>query len=98
MIAMTKPRRMSMETIRVGPPRSTATRPAEEFGWTSIRSKVLSRCIVRGVLSFNLAVKKALNSGSTKRAKIAAAFATMRGDASLGVPGGRSDAAATGVN
>jgi len=50
------------------------------------------------VLSFNLTVKKVPRGGSTKRAKIAAAFATMRGDASLGVPGDRSDAAATGVN
>lgn len=45
-----------------------------------------------------MAVKKAPRSGGTKRAKIAAAFATMWGDASLGVPGDRSDAAATGVN
>ena len=70
----------------------TAMRPAEELAGlqSALNSCPDASCGLFprscAVLSVNLAVKNKPRSGSGKRAKIAAAFATMRSDAWLGVP------------
>lgn len=58
MIAMTRPRRTSTEAIRAGPPRPTATRPAEGIDGTS-------RCIVRRI-SWRNDNSMGINPGSKK--------------------------------